>query len=239
MGKTEFEQYHEDEVLSVPTNRINTTPNSPTERLMRVFDRFLFADITDSEEMMRITALDNMSGGQLDDYGDDWDLLRLGKSDDVYRFLLKLRSINRTSQGTFNEVIRIVAAVFNVDPHSFQIANDYMLNSDGTASGKPFQVSVRNLPLDKIEHPEIVQEFIQELQNALVLGVSLSHVTFVTSILTSIGISAVMSEMNVVELSSDVDTLFMAHEVTNTSYLRSTQQVTRNYEVESEEVNHG
>ncbi|WP_304057859.1 hypothetical protein [Levilactobacillus namurensis] len=182
MVKSEFELYHEDEMLAVPTNRINTTLGSPTEQMMRVFDKFLYDDIKDSETMEQITALDNMQGGQLDDYGDDWGLDRMGKSDDLYRFLLKLRSISRTSQGTPNEIIRIIAATFDVDPHEFQVSNDYRIKDDGTSVGKPFQVSVRNLPLDEIEHPEIVSEFMKELQNSLVLGVTLSKVSLVTNI---------------------------------------------------------
>lgn len=182
MGKSEFELYHEDEVLAVPTNRINTTLGSPTERMMRVFDKFLYNDIEDSETMERITALDNMQGGQLDDYGDDWGLDRAGKSDDLYRFLLKLKSSNRTSQGTPNEIIRIVSAAFNVDPHDFQVTNDYQLKPDGTAVGEPFHASVKNLPLDAVEHPEIISEFLKELQNSLVLGVTLSNVSFVVSL---------------------------------------------------------
>lgn len=182
MVKSEFELYHEDEMLAVPTNRINTTLGSPTEQMMRVFDKFLYDDIKDSETMEQITALDNMQGGQLDDYGDDWGLDRMGNSDDLYRFLLKLRSISRTSQGTPNEIIRIIAATFDVDPHEFQVSNDYRIKDDGTSVGKPFQVSVRNLPLDEIEHPEIVSEFMKELQNSLVLGVTLSKVSLVTNI---------------------------------------------------------
>lgn len=182
MVKSEFELYHEDEMLAVPTNRINTTLGSPTEQMMRVFDKFLYDDIKDSETMEQITALDNMQGGQLDDYGDDWGLDRMGKSDDLYRFLLKLRSISRMSQGTPNEIIRIIAATFDVDPHEFQVSNDYRIKDDGTSVGKPFQVSVRNLPLDEIEHPEIVSEFMKELQNSLVLGVTLSKVSLVTNI---------------------------------------------------------
>lgn len=182
MVKSEFELYHEDEMLAVPTNRINTTLGSPTEQMMRVFDKFLYDDIKDSETMEQITALDNMQGGQIDDYGDDWGLDRMGKSDDLYRFLLKLRSISRTSQGTPNEIIRIIAATFDVDPHEFQVSNDYRIKDDGTSVGKPFQVSVRNLPLDEIEHPEIVSEFMKELQNSLVLGVTLSKVSLVTNI---------------------------------------------------------
>lgn len=179
MAKSDFELYHEDEVLSVPTNRINTAPNSQTERLMRVFDRFMYDDLQDIEAMKKAIALDNMVGGQLDDYGDDYDMPRLGKSDDIYRFLLKLRSINRTSQGTFNELIRIIAETFDLDPHEFQVKNDYVLNDDGTTSGKPFSVSVNNIPIDEIAHPEIINTFIEELANALALGITLSNVEFV------------------------------------------------------------
>lgn len=237
--KSEFQKYHEDEVLSIPTNRINTAPDSPTERMMRVFDRFIFDDINDSEEIERVTDLDNMSGGQLDDYGDDWNLPRLGKSDNVYRFLLKLRSTNRTSQGTFNEIIRIIAATFDVDPHEFQVSNDYQINPDGTTTGKPFQVSVRNLPLDEVKHPEIVQTFIDELQNAVLLGVTLSKVTFVTSLIGAVNVGTALTTMNLVELTSDVDTQMMERTLTNGSYIRATQQITTNYEIESEEVDHG
>ncbi|HIW71052.1 MAG TPA: hypothetical protein H9875_00345 [Candidatus Levilactobacillus faecigallinarum] len=182
MGKSEFELYHEDEVLAVPTNRINTIKGSPTERMMRVFDRFLYDDIEDSETIKKATALDNMVGGQLDDYGDDWELPRMGKSDEVYRFLLKLRSINRTSQGTANELIRIISQAFDVDPHEFQVKNDYQINDDGTTTGEPFHVSVKDLPLDDVGHPELIQLFMKELQNSLVLGVTLSQVSLVTSI---------------------------------------------------------
>ncbi|MFC6275594.1 hypothetical protein ACFQET_08720 [Levilactobacillus tangyuanensis] len=237
--KSEFQLYHEDEVLSVPTNRINTAPGSPTERMMKVFDKFLFDDIKDVEEMERVTSLDNMAGGQLDDYGDDWKLPRLGKPDDVYRFLLKLRSTNRTSQGTFNEVIRIIAATFDVDPHDFQVSNDYKINEDGTTTGKPFQVSVWNLPLDDVKHPEIVQTFIEELQNALLMGVTLSKVTFVTSLLANVSIATALTTMNLVELTSDVDTHTTERILTNSTYIRATQQITTNYEIESEEVDHG
>lgn len=237
--KSDFELYHEDEVLSVPTNRINTTLGSPTERMMRVFDKFLYDDIEDSETMERITTLDNMQGGQLDDYGDDWGLDRMGKSDDLYRFLLKLKSIARTSQGTPNEIIRIISAAFDVDPHAFQVSNDYQIKDDGTTTGEPFHASVRNLPLDEIEHPEIVSEFLKELQNALVLGVTLSNVSFVISLNANVAIGASLTAMNTVELSSDVDTQFLEHELTNTSYLRAAQTITSKYEIESEEVDHG
>lgn len=237
--KSEFQLYHEDEVLSVPTNRINTAPGSPTERMMKVFDKFLFDDIKDVEEMERVTSLDNMAGGQLDDYGDNWKLPRLGKPDDVYRFLLKLRSTNRTSQGTFNEVIRIIAATFDVDPHDFQVSNDYKINEDGTTTGKPFQVSVWNLPLDDVKHSEIVQTFIEELQNALLMGVTLSKVTFVTSLLANVSIATALTTMNLVELTSDVDTHTTERILTNSTYIRATQQITTNYEIESEEVDHG
>ncbi|CAJ1227175.1 hypothetical protein LZY01_19690 [Levilactobacillus zymae] len=190
MGKSEFELYHEDEVLAVPTNRINTTKGSPTERMMRVFDKFLYDDIEDAEAIERITALDNMVGGQLDDYGDDWGLLRQGKSDEVYRFLLKLRSVNRTSQGTPNEVIRIISQSFDVDPREFQVKNDYQINDDGTTTGKPFHVSIENLPLDDVGHPELIQIFMNELKNSLVLGVTLSRVSLITSIHVETYVSA-------------------------------------------------
>ncbi|KJW12878.1 hypothetical protein [Levilactobacillus spicheri] len=239
MAKSDFELYHEDEVLSVPTNRINTTKGSPTERMMRVFDKFLYDDMEDSLAIEKATALDNMVGGQLDDYGDDWNLPRKGKSDDLYRFLLKLRSINRNSQGTFNEVIRIIAAAFDMDPHEFQVSNDYQIKPDGTATGKPFQASVTNIPLDEVEHPEIVQEFINELQNALVLGVTLSHVSFVQSLHANVYVATVLTSMNFVQLTSDVDTQIFERTLTNTSYLRSTQQITTQYQIESEEVDHG
>lgn len=186
MVKSDFELYHEDEVLSVPTNRINTAPNSQTERLMRVFDRFMYDDLQDIEAMKKAIALDNMVGGQLDDYGDDYDMPRLGKSDDIYRFLLKLRSINRTSQGTFNELIRIISETFDLDPHEFQVRNDYVLNPDGTTSGTPFSVSVNNIPIDEIKHPEIISDFIEELSNALALGITLSNVEFVKFLHTNI-----------------------------------------------------
>lgn len=189
MVKSDFELYHEDEVLSVPTNRINTTKGSPTERMMRVFDKFLYDDMEDSLAIEKATALDNMVGGQLDDYGDDWELPRMGKSDEVYRFLLKLRSINRTSQGTPNELIRIISQAFDVDPHEFQVKNDYQINDDGTTVGEPFHVSVKNLPLDDVGHPELIQLFMKELQNSLVLGVTLSQVSLITSIHVDTGVS--------------------------------------------------
>lgn len=239
MVKNEFESYHEDEVLAVPTNRINTAPGSPTERMMRVFDKFLYDDIQDTENMKKAIALDNMVGGQLDDYGDDWGLLRLGEPDDIYRFLLKLRTITRTSQGTFNELIRIISATFNIDEHDFQVKNDYVIQPDGSTTGKPFHVSVYNLPLDEIEHPEIIQSFITELQQALVLGVTLSNVSFVTSPSTNVYVGTALTTMNEVELPSDVDTETMEHTITNTNYMRSFQQVTTNYEIESGEVDHG
>lgn len=237
--KSDFELYHEDEVLAVPTNRINTSPGSPTERMMRVFDKFLYDDIQDTEAMKKAIALDNMVGGQLDDYGDDWGLLRLGEPDDIYRFLLKLRTITRTSQGTFNELIRIIAATFNIDEHDFQVKNDYVVQPDGSTTGKPFHVSVYNLPLDEIEHPEIIQSFITELQQALVLGVTLSTVSFVTSPSTSMYVATALSTTNSVELASDVDEKVMDRTITNTSYVRSFQQVTTRYEIESEEVDYG
>lgn len=192
MAKSEFERYHEDEVLKVPTNRINTAPGSQTEKLMRVFDQYLYNDIQDTESMKRATALDNMIGGQLDDYGDDWDLPRLGESDDVYRFMLKLRSTNRTSQGTFNEFIRIVSAAFNMDPHDFQVQNDYIIHEDGTTEGMPFSVSVTNIPFDDVKHPEIIETFIKELANALLLGITLSDVGFVQQLKFNLYLAAVV-----------------------------------------------
>lgn len=74
MTKSDFELYHEDEVLSIPTNRINTTPGSPTERLMRVFDKFIYDDMQDAENIAKLSDLNNAVGGQLDDIGDDFDL---------------------------------------------------------------------------------------------------------------------------------------------------------------------
>ncbi|WP_054669119.1 hypothetical protein [Lentilactobacillus senioris] len=236
MTKSDFELYHEDEVLSIPTNRINTTPGSPTERLMRVFDKFIYDDMQDAENIAKLSDLNNAVGGQLDDIGDDFDLPRLGKPDDLYRFLLKMKSVNRSSQSTFNDLIRLVAATFDIDKTEVQVRNDYQIQEDGTAKGDPFHVSVEDLPLDNIEHPEIVQLFIDEIQNALALGVTLSRVTFQTSLPSDIYVGTALVTMNVVELESDVNTEIIEHELTNTNYMRSAQTISTVYEIESEEV---
>ncbi|MCY9807019.1 hypothetical protein OXT66_05570 [Lentilactobacillus senioris] len=236
MTKSDFELYHEDEVLSIPTNRINTTPGSPTERLMRVFDKFIYDDMQDAENIAKLSDLNNAVGGQLDDIGDDFDLPRLGKPDDLYRFLLKMKSVNRSSKSTFNDLIRLVAATFDIDKTDVQVRNDYQIQEDGSTKGNPFHVSVEDLPLDNIEHPEIVQLFIDEIQNALALGVTLSRVTFRTSLPSDIYVGTALVTMNIIELESDVDTEVIEHELTNTNYLRSAQTISTIYEIESEEV---
>ncbi|WP_268914127.1 hypothetical protein [Lentilactobacillus sp. SPB1-3] len=236
MDKSEFELYHEDEVLAIPTNRINTTPGSPTERLMKVFDKAIYDDIKDTESIAMLNDLDNAVGGQLDDIGDDFDLLRLGKPDDLYRFLLKMKSVNRSSKVTFNSLINLIADTFNIDKHDVQLRNDYQLQNDDSTVGDPFHVSVQDLPLENIEHPEIVQLFIDEIQDALALGITLSKVTFQISLPAQMYVGTALTTMNFVELESDVDTETFEHVITETSYLRSTQTIQTTYEIESEEV---
>lgn len=239
MDKSEFQKYHEDEVLAIPTNRINTTPGSQAERLLKVFNKFIYDDIQDAEKIKTLTDLDNDVGGQLDDVGDDLDIPRLGRSDELYRFLLKLKMANRTSQGTFNELIQIVAHTFDISPSDVQVKNDYKISDDGSAEGTPFSVSVQNLPLDNIEHPEIVKTFIDAIQNALALGITLSNVTFVTYPKASVYLATSMKVFELVEIKSDVDSGMLDREIENEHEIRSTQAVTTLYKLESEEVDHG
>lgn len=236
MTKSDFELYHEDEVISIPTNKINTTSGSPTERLMRVFDKTIYDDIEDTKNIGKLSDLNNAVGGQLDDIGDDFDLPRLGKSDELYRFLLKMKSVNRSSKSTFNDLIRLIAATFDIDKTDVQVRNDYQIKDNGSTQGNPFHVSVEDLPLDNIEHPEIVYLFINEIQNALALGITLSRVTFQTNLPTEIYVATALTTMNVVELESDVDTEIIEHELNSANYLRSTQTISTIYEIESEEV---
>ncbi|MBT9670841.1 hypothetical protein GPK34_02155 [Secundilactobacillus kimchicus] len=239
MPKSEFELYHEKEILDIPTNGINTAPNAPTEKFLRVLNKFIYDKTQNTKSIALLNDIENAVGGQLDDIGDDFDLPRLGKPDDLYRFLLKLKMVNRTSQGTANEVIAIVAATFNVDPSEVQVHNDYKIGADGQPRGEPLHVNVENLPLDEIEHPEITQLFINELQNALALGITLSNVTFEVSSTGNLYVGTAAIPFNFVEVESDIGTETTEREVDTTTYLRSTQVVNTEYEIESEEVTHG
>lgn len=239
MPKSEFELYHEKEILDIPTNGINTAPTSPTEKFMRVLNRFIYDKTQNTKSIDLLNDIENAVGGQLDDIGDDFDLPRMGKPDDLYRFLLKLKTVNRTSQGTANEVIAIVAATFNVDPSEVRVHNDYQIGTDGQSQGAPLHVNVENLPLDEIEHPEITQLFINELQNALVLGVTLFNVTFEISSTAEMHFGTVVIPFNFVEVESDIGTETTERETGTTTYLRSTQVINTEYEIESEEVEHG
>jgi len=175
----DFKTYHRRQVLDIPTNGINTTEDSPTEKLMRVYDNFFYNLINNIQSVQLINDIDNAVDMQLDDIGYDFDIFRNSFSDDFYRILIKLKMMNRNSQGTANELIKLISDTFGFPEEEVQLITDYKINADGTVSGDPMHIRVENIPLENIDHPEVMNLFLDELQNALSAGITLAGATFI------------------------------------------------------------
>ena len=107
------------------------------------------------------------SGSTLDLFGEDYKVSRVNHDDDLYRFLIYIKSLVAKSQGT-------VPSIVNISETALQKKQGVKVFQNGTRH------IIIQIPLDKIDSLKTEQLILDNLKQLVALGIWLDRISFDT-----------------------------------------------------------
>lgn len=177
--------YNLDSMLNELPISLQYSEDSNNAKMLKVF----------ADEMVNIQNLlnkietwrdvDNAQGKALDMIGEDHGVYRNGVDDDFYRFEIKVKRIQRTTDGTYDSLIKLVANSLNADYSDINVRPMYE-----DESKEPNAVKITNIPATYIDDPRKKQLVLNQLQQSVIAGVRVALVQYVSQTAMTAYISA-------------------------------------------------
>lgn len=176
-----FYEYHKEKM-----NRLASFKNqkgSNIDKLTSIYDATTFQIKKNLDEQDKAHDINQASGLQLDDIGDNYRIERNGLDDNTYRFLLKSHQQSIRSKGTFKDLILITSNLLGCSPTDIQMNNERVLNQNNLDNGGDINtITINKIDITKIKNSNLIPLLSNELQNSAAAGYHVKQVNFFNEI---------------------------------------------------------
>lgn len=139
--------------------------NSNNYKLLLIEQKPVDSLRNDIDAVQNTLDIYTASGKTLDLYGDIYGQSRGSLTDDQYRYVIIQKALQCMCQGDANSIIKILSAVFNVQPSDFSLSD----------TENPCEVEVSKLPYSILQSIGVtVNQLKQMIQSVLPAGVKLA-----------------------------------------------------------------
>ncbi|QHJ76501.1 MAG: hypothetical protein [Caudoviricetes sp.] len=136
-------------------------------QLMDVLNKPMTSISTTAKLVEDYREISVASGSTLDQFGEDFKASRINSDDDLYRFLIYIKSLVAKSQGT-------VPSIVNISETALQKKQGVKVFKNGTRH------IIIQIPLDKIDSLKTERLILDNLKGLVALGIWLDKISFDT-----------------------------------------------------------
>ena len=136
-------------------------------QLMDVLNKPMTDISATAQQVENYREINVASGSTLDLFGQDYKVSRVNHDDDLYRFLIYIKSLVAKSQGT-------VPSIINISETALQKKQGVKVFQNGTRH------IIIQIPLDKIENLKTERLLLDNLKQLVALGIWLDRISFDT-----------------------------------------------------------
>ena len=172
-----FEDFHKEQAKKYVGFRSNHRGTN-FDKYTRFIDSLVFSVHQDLDEQDKAHSIDYAHGLELDDIGDNFDIARNGLDDETYRFLLKSHQLSMYSQGTWDDIKNIAAALLGCQPQDVDIHNSREYKDGILQDGDPNTILLTDIDVTKITHANLLPMIADQLQIAMAAGYRIKQIGF-------------------------------------------------------------
>lgn len=136
-------------------------------QLMDVLNKPMTDISATAKQVEDVREINVASGSTLDLFGEDYKVSRVNHDDDLYRFLIYIKSLVAKSQGT-------VPSIVNISETALQKKQGVKVFQNGTRH------IIIQIPLEKIENLKTERLLLDNLKQLVALGIWLDRISFDT-----------------------------------------------------------
>lgn len=136
-------------------------------KLMDVLNKPMTEISATAKQVEDVREINVATGSTLDLFGEDYKVSRVNHDDDLYRFLIYIKSLVAKSQGT-------VPSIVNISETALQKKQGVKVFQNGTRH------IIIQIPLDKIENLKTERLLLENLKQLVALGIWLDRISFDT-----------------------------------------------------------
>lgn len=191
--------YTAENMVSMLTDANAKDKDSNVYKLFKTFETTLRDIYTTSLVITQFRGVDEAKGDTLDLIGANYNICRGAMYDDMYRTYIKAAIAKAWCDGTYNNVLKMLAFIFNASVDNISLIEDYV-NATGSAT-----VTVGKVPTKELNSIGMsIQQYSDIVQSLLPVGVGLTEREYEGSFAFATGD----------EVETDVDTGFADDEQT-------------------------
>lgn len=217
--------YNLEDMLNELPIALDYEKDSNNAKLLSLFADYMEETLETLKTIDEWRDVDNAQGKALDMIGYDRNVARNGNDDNFYRFLIKVQQSQRTSDGTYNSIIRLLANALNANYSDINVQPMYV-------KGEPDAIEITNIPSDYVDDIRKKKLVMDKVQEIVALGIRVANLEFQTVVDGGIGVGAYSSVIGEVEVGTDMD--ISEREFSSVAYVRGAMQYVINQEIETE-----
>lgn len=143
--------------------------NSNNLKMFKLLDDHIEEIILTQNRIREYHSLELAKGKALDMFGENLGVERKGLSDEVYKVILKAKTIKNQGTGSFNNTTELIAYALNTDIKNIRLSEDY------ETGGRSGYITINNLPLTILNNIGMsIQEYEDMLKGVIPIGLGLS-----------------------------------------------------------------